>query len=225
MSPSVPNILAEHRSELAMSERRRAHEVACQLLAGRRPGWVAHPQAIGDDGVVCAVDRGKADPDSAYAWITMTPEPFLVLIFRPEDDGEPLSSEAVAEDDLEEHVFSELARAERGRTPRMSLMPEGIPDHLGAARYWPIEADGQAYVTYGGYVQRPAAIEYGKKTGYGMWDRVDQTWLSPIDFEKRIQFYEGRIVDWREAIKREDERIAGFRALQAAQQAQAGERA
>lgn len=206
-----------------MSERRKAYEVACQLLAGRRPGWVAHPQAIGDDVLVCAVDRGKADPDSAYAWITMTPEPFLVLIFRPEDDGEPLSSETVAEEDLEEHVFSQLARAESGRTPRMSLVPIGVPAHHGVARYWPIEADGQAYITYGGYVQCPAAIEYAKKTGYGMWDRVDQTWLVPIDFEKRILFYEGRIEDWRQAIKGEEERIAEFRAVQTAQREQARE--
>lgn len=208
-----------------MTENRNACEVACQLLAGKRQGWIAHPQGIGDDDVVCAVDRGEADRDSAYAWITasLCPEaPFLVWIFRPEDDGEPLSSETVAEEDLEEHVFSQLARAESGRISGIELVPKGVPAHLRAARYWPVEADGQAYITYGGYVQRPAAIEYGKKTGYGMWDRVDQTWLVPIDFDQRVAFYEGRIAEWREAIAMEEERIGQFRAVQAAGQGRGG---
>jgi hypothetical protein len=98
----------------------------------------------------------------------------------------------------------------------VQLVPTGIPAHLDAARYWPIEADGEPYLTYGGYKQRPAAIEHGRKTGYGMWDRVEQTWLVPINFDMRVAARELRIHEFQDAIARQEEQIAGFRALQAA---------
>ncbi len=106
-----------------MSQNTKIYELACDSLASKREGWVVHPQPIGDEVVVCAVDRGKDDPDSAYAWISQSERsdsPFLVWIFRPEDDGEPLSTAAVSEAALEEHVFSQLAHAERGRLPEVA---------------------------------------------------------------------------------------------------------
>lgn len=98
----------------------------------------------------------------------------------------------------------------------VQLVPSGIPAHRDAARYWPIEADGEPYLTYGGYKQRPAAIEHARKTGYGMWDRVEQAWLVSIDFDKRAASCALQIDDFKDAIAREEERIARFRALQAA---------
>lgn len=100
----------------------------------------------------------------------------------------------------------------------MRLVPSGVPAHLDAARFWPIEADGEPYTTYGGYRQRPAAIEHGRKTGYGMWDRVEQTWLVPINFDKRVACCQVRIKESQNAIAMQEEQIAGFRALQAAEE-------
>ena len=101
-----------------MGQKTKINELACELLAGKREGWVVHPLEIGDKVVVCAVDRGERDADSVYAWISesiCSDAPFLVWIFRPEDDGEPISTETVAADALEEHVFAQLADAESGR--------------------------------------------------------------------------------------------------------------
>jgi hypothetical protein len=101
---------------------------------------------------------------------------------------------------------------------KVQLVPTGVPHEAQHRdRYWPIEADGEAYTIYGGYIQRPAAIEHGKRTGYGIWDRLEQAWLVPIDFDKRVRFLEGQITGWREAIVREEGRIAEFRALQASE--------
>jgi hypothetical protein len=103
-----------------MSQNTKIHELACELLAGKREGWVAHPLEIGDQVFVCAVDRGERDADSVYAWISnsiYSDVPFLVWIFRPEDNGEPVSTNTVSATELEDHVFNELAHAERGRLP------------------------------------------------------------------------------------------------------------
>jgi len=103
-----------------VNQNTKIYELAGGLLADKSEGWVVHPLEIDDQVFVCAVDRGEGDPDSVYAWITgsmMCDVPFLVWVFRPEDDGNPFSTEAVSADALEKHVFSQLADAERGRRP------------------------------------------------------------------------------------------------------------
>lgn len=103
-----------------MSQTKEICELACEQLSGTREGWEVHLQAIGDDAAVCAVDRGTEDPDSVYAWISRSEaseSPFLVWVFRPEDDGDPISTGAVSSAALEQYVFSRLEEAERGRGP------------------------------------------------------------------------------------------------------------
>lgn len=103
-----------------MSQNTKIYELACELLAGKREGWVVRPLEIGDEVFVCAVDRGKEDPESVFAWISQSEtsdSPFLVWVFRPEDNRGPISTAAVSATDLEEHVFGQLVDAEHGRFP------------------------------------------------------------------------------------------------------------
>jgi len=94
------------------------YERAWLLLVGKRAGWIVYPHHTGGGVVVCVVDRGPDDPGSVYARVSeseIPPQPFLVGIYRPEDDMEPLSTKEVATPDLERYVFAQLVEAEDGR--------------------------------------------------------------------------------------------------------------
>ena len=52
-------------------------------------------------------------------------------------------------------------------------------------RYFLVEADGEASIM--GYTQRPAAVRKAERSGKGLWDNREKTWVVEVDFDKRIQ--------------------------------------